>query len=401
LTPWPPSRRGKGERWGSRSAELVPLPTGNGRWGAVSAKSGRPFLTREGDAGRREPSGTIVAGVPPSRVGKGVRSEFVSTVSTRTVVDSVLGAIGSTPLVALDRLEEGLPGRVVAKLEYYSPGGSVKDRVALAVVEAAEASGELRPGGTVVELTSGNMGTGLAVVCAVKGYRMIAVMSAGNSIERRRMLEALGAKVELVPQAGGPRPGQVSKEDLELVERRTQELAQELRAFRPNQFHNPQAAAAHERTTGREIWEQSGGRVGAFVASIGTGGTFVGVAQALKARNPQVRCYAAEPATAPFIAGGPAAVTNTSHKIQGTGYALVPPLWQPELVDGYLTVTDDAAVGTARLLATREGIFGGFSGGANVAAALEVARTCPPGTLVATVICDTGLKYLSTDLYPE
>jgi cysteine synthase A len=317
------------------------------------------------------------------------------------VASSVLGAIGRTPLVALDRVGEGLPGRVVAKLEYYSPGSSVKDRVALAVIEAAEARGELRPGGTVVELTSGNMGTGLAVVCAIKGYRMIAVMSAGNSVERRRMLEALGAEVELVPQAGTPRPGQVSKEDLDLVELRTQELVGTLGAFRPNQFHNPNGVAAHEQTTGREIWEQTEGRVGAFVASIGTGGTFVGVARALKGRSPAVRCYAAEPATAPFIAGGAAAVTNTSHKIQGTGYALIPPLWQPELVDGLLRVTDAAAVETARRLATREGIFGGFSGGANVAAALEVARSAAPGTLIATIIPDTGLKYLSTDLFPE
>ena len=319
---------------------------------------------------------------------------------TAGMAASVLEAIGAPPLVALDRLAEGLPGRVAAKLEYYAPGGSIKDRVALAVIEAAEATGALRPGGTVVELTSGNMGTGLAVVCAVKGYRLIAVMSAGNSVERRRMLEALGAEVDLVPQAGAPRPGQVSKEDLDLVEQRTQELVRELGAFRPDQFTNPHSVAAHERTTGREIWEQTGGAVGAFVASIGTGGTFVGVARALKGRNPAIRCYAAEPATAPFIAGGPQAVTNTSHKIQGTGYALVPPLWQPELVDGFVAVIDEEAIQTARLLATREGIFGGFSGGANVAAALQLARDCAPGTLIVTVIPDTGLKYLSTDLYP-
>ncbi len=318
-----------------------------------------------------------------------------------TMLDSVLGAIGATPLVALDRLAEGLPGRVVAKLEYYSPGASVKDRVALAVIAAAERSGELRPGGTVVELTSGNMGTGLAVVCAVKGYRMIAVMSAGNSLERRRMLEALGAQVELVPQASGSLPGQVSGEDLCLVEARTQALVAELGAYRPNQFHNPHAVTAHQETTGREIWEQSGGQVAAFVASVGTGGTFVGVARALKGRNPAVRCYAAEPAAVPFISGGPAAVSNTSHKIQGTGYAMIPPLWQPELVDGFLTVADGAAIDVARRLATREGIFGGFSGGANVAAAMELARTSAPGDLIATVICDSGLKYLSTDLFPE
>jgi cysteine synthase len=316
------------------------------------------------------------------------------------LANSVLEAIGVTPLVALDRLTAGLPGRIAVKLEYYGPGGSIKDRVAMAIISAAEASGELQPGGTVIELTSGNMGTGLAVLCAVKGYRMIAVMSAGNSVERRRMLEALGAEVELVAQAGAPRPGQVSKEDLELVEQRTVELVTELGAFRPNQFHNPNAVAAHEQTTGREIWEQTDGKVGAFVASVGTGGTFLGVARALKARNPSVRCYAVEPATAPFIARGAAAVTNTSHRIQGTGYALIPPLWVPELADGFLSIADEEAIQAARLLSTREGIFGGFSGGANVAAALHLAGQCDPGTLIATVIPDTGLKYLSTDLYP-
>jgi cysteine synthase len=317
------------------------------------------------------------------------------------VATSVLQAIGRTPLVALDRLTEGLPGRVLAKLEFYSPGGSVKDRVALAVIEAAEKSGELRPGGTVIELTSGNMGTGLAVVCAVKGYRMIAVMSAGNSVERRRMLEALGAEVELVPQAGSARPGQVSKEDLDLVEERTIALVRQLGAFRPDQFHNPHAIRAHEETTGRELWEQSGGALDAFVAHVGTAGTFVGVARALKARRSDVRCFAAEPASAPFIGGGAAAVTSTSHKLQGTGYALVPPLWQPELVDGFLTVTDDDAIRVARALATREGIFGGFSAGANVAAALQLARELPAGSVIATLIPDTGLKYLSTDLFPD
>ncbi|HEU5317938.1 MAG TPA: cysteine synthase family protein, partial [Chloroflexota bacterium] len=285
--------------------------------------------------------------------------------------------------------------------EFYGPGGSVKDRVALAVIEAAERSGELRPAGTVVELTSGNMGTGLAVVCAVKGYRMIAVMSAGNSVERRRMLEALGAEVELVPQAGAPRPGQVSKEDLDLVEQRTVELVRTLGAFRPNQFHNPHAVRAHEETTGREIWEQTGGSLDAFVAHVGTAGTFIGITRALKSRKPRLRCYAAEPASAPFIGAGAAAVTSTSHKLQGTGYALIPPLWQPELVDGFLTVTDDEAIRIARALATREGIFGGFSGGANVAAALQLARDSAPGSVIATLVPDTGLKYLSTDLFPD
>ena len=311
--------------------------------------------------------------------------------------DSALGAIGQTPLVALDRLAEGLPARVAVKLEFYSPGGSVKDRVAERIVADAERDGRLRPGGTIVELTSGNMGIGLAVVCAVKGYKLVAVMSEGNSVERRRVLEALGARVELVPQVGGPRPGQVSAEDLRAVEARTAALVGELGAFRPDQFSNPSAVAAHEATTGPEIWQQSDGRVSHFVASIGTGGTFVGTARALKRANPAIRCLAAEPASAPFIAGG--TVTSTSHRIQGTGYALIPPLWEPALCDGFLSVTDEEAVETARRLATREGILGGFSAGANVAAALRLAAEAPPGSLIVTLAPDTGLKYLSTDLF--
>jgi cysteine synthase len=224
-------------------------------------------------------------------------------------------------------------------------------------------------------------------------------MSQGHSVERRRMLEALGAEVALVPQAGGPRPGQVSREDLELVELRAQELVQELGAFRADQFNNPTAVAAHEQTTGAEIWEQTAGQLDAWVASVGTGGTFIGVSRALKLRNSAVRCYAAEPASAPFIAGG--SLVSTSHKIQGTGYALIPPLWDAGLCDGFLAVTDDEAIQTARRLAAEEGIFGGFSTGANVAAALRLARQAEPGATIVTLAPDTGLKYLSTDLYPD
>ena len=313
------------------------------------------------------------------------------------MLDSVLPAIGNTPLVAIDRVAAGLPARVAVKLEYYSPGGSVKDRVARQIIDDAERSGRLQPGGTVVELTSGNMGIGLAIVCALKGYRLIAVMSEGNSVERRRVLEALGATVDLVPQVGRPQPDQVSSEDLRAVEARAEQLTTELGAFRPDQFNNPSAIAAHETTTGEEIWQQTDGRATHFVASIGTGGTFVGVARTLKRHNPAVRCYACEPASAPFIAGR--AISNTRHKIQGTGYALMPPLWEPDLVDGLLTASDAEALTIARRLARQEGIFGGFSTGANVAAALKVAADAPRGSLVVTLAPDTGLKYLSTDLF--
>jgi cysteine synthase A len=242
------------------------------------------------------------------------------------------------------------------------------------------------------------MGTGLAIVCAVKGYRMIAVMSEGNSVERRRMLQSLGAEVVLVPQAPGGRPGYVSKGDLDLVEKKTVELAEKLGAFRPDQFMNPANAAAHELTTGEEIWEQTEGRLDAFVSYVGSGGTFVGVSRTLKRHDHSVKCYAVEPAEAPFLAGG--RVTSTRHRIQGGGYAFSPPFWDETLVDGFLTVTDEEAIGCARELAMKEGIFGGFSGGADVAAALKLARESGRALRIVTVIPDTGLKYLSTDLYP-
>ena len=315
-----------------------------------------------------------------------------------TVLPSVAATIGQTPLVALDRLARGLPGRVLAKLETVNPGGSVKDRIALGIIEAAERDGRLKPGGTVVELTSGNTGIGLGIVCAVKGYRMVAVMSEGNTLERRRMLEAVGAEVVLVPQAGRPRPGQVSGADLEKVEQKTRELVKRLKAFRPDQFLNPDNVAAHEHGTGREIWEQTKGRVDAFCALVGTGGTFVGVARALKARNPAIRCYAVEPASAPVLAGK--RVRNPRHKLQGGGYAFVPPLWEPACCDGFLTATDAEAVRLARRLGREEGICAGFSSGANVIAALRLARDAKPGETIVTVIADTGLKYLSTDLFP-
>lgn len=314
------------------------------------------------------------------------------------ILPSILDSIGKTPLVALDRLAAGCPGRVALKIEYFNPGFSIKDRIALKIIEDAERAGKLRPGGTVIELTSGNTGTGLAVVCAVKGYHLIAVMSEGNSLERRRMLAALGARVELVPQASGARSGQVSKEDLELVDRRTEELTRELGAFRADQFNNASNVEAHELTTGAEIWEQTGGEVGAYVGLVGTAGTFMGVARALKARRAAVRAYAVEPAGAAILAGKP--VVDSRHKLQGGGYAMIPPLWDPAFCDGYIGIADEAAIAMARRLAREEGIFAGFSTGANVAAALKLAEDAAPGTLIVTTANDTGLKYLSTDLFP-
>jgi cysteine synthase len=222
-------------------------------------------------------------------------------------------------------------------------------------------------------------------------------MSEGNSRERAAMMRAFGAEVVLVPQVGGPRPGQVSGADLAEVERVAQELTRRYGAFRADQFNNPSNSAAHTLGTGREIWEQTGGQVDAFVSTLGTGGTFAGVAAALKQRRPEVKCYAVEPAGAAFLSRGQ--VKDPNHKIQGAGYAMPLPLVEPALVDAYLTVSDTAAIRTARRLARSEGIFAGFSSGASVAVALRLARRAAPGTVIVTTINDSGLKYLSTDLF--
>ena len=312
--------------------------------------------------------------------------------------DNVLGAVGNTPIVRLSRISKNSGIDVYAKIEYFNPGLSIKDRVAVKFIEEAEKSGKLKSGGTVIERTSGNMGTGLAIVCAVKGYKFIAVMSEGNSVERRRMLSALGAEVILVPQAPGGKPGFVSGEDLDLVEVQTKELARKLNAYRPDQFNNPDGAKAHEETTGQEIWSQMGGSIDAFVTYAGSGGTFVGTSRALKNHNKNVKCFVVEPESAPYLAGKK--IVSTRHRIQGGGYAFKPPFWDSSLVDGYLTVSDDEAMASARNLARKEGIFAGYSSGANVAACLKTAEVLEKGSRVVTVLPDSGLKYLSTDLFP-
>jgi len=286
---------------------------------------------------------------------------------------------------------------VYVKLEYMSPGGSMKDRIARQIVHDAETAGALQPGGTVVELTSGNTGTGLAIACRARGYQMVAVMSEGNSVERRRMMRALGARVEIVPQAGGSDPGKVSKEDLALVDDRARELTRELGAFRADQFNNPSNPRAHELGTAPEILEQTGRPIDAFIAAVGTGGLFTGVARGLRAAGADTRCYAVEPASAAYLAGE--RVTDTRHQMQGIGYATTPGFWDESLVAGYIGVTDSDATQTARRLARNEGIVAGFSSGANVWAAARIAADLPASATVVTVACDSGMKYLSTDLY--
>ncbi|WP_261386388.1 PLP-dependent cysteine synthase family protein [Streptomyces sp. BK340] len=316
------------------------------------------------------------------------------------VLSSAMEAIGATPLVRLDRITSGLHGTLLAKLEYLNPGGSKKDRAAMGVIEEAEASGLLRPGQPVVELTSGNMGTGLAIVCAVKGYPFIAVMSKGNSPERARMMAALGAEVVLVDQLPGSAPGQVTGGDLELVEARAREITQIGGAFRADQFHRAGNWLAHYRGTGQELWQQTDGAIDGFVDFLGSGGTYTGVTKALKEHNPAVRCFVAEPVGAAVVAGQP--LTDPHHPIQGGGYAMGDLDFLKGIpIDGFVQVTGDEARMAARRLATREGIFGGFSSGANLAAAMKLLEGEMQGRTLAIVVCDSGLKYLSTDLWAQ
>jgi cysteine synthase A len=314
------------------------------------------------------------------------------------LLGSAVEAIGSTPLAALTRIAAGHEGLLLAKLEFLNPGLSKKDRIARQIIEDAENDGSLKRGQVVVELTSGNTGTGLAIVCAVKGYPFVAVMSRGNSPERARMMAALGAEVVLVPQAPDSQPGQVSGEDLARVEAEAQRLVVERGAFRADQFHHAGNFRAHYLHTGPEILQQAGRPVDAFCDFVGTGGAFGGCAAALKEANPATRCFVVEPADAAVLAGRP--VSRPNHRIQGGGYAM-PRLdfVHPELVDGYIQISDEEAIATARLLARTEGLFCGFSSGANVAAALRLLSGPCHGQTVVTLLNDSGLKYLSTDLW--
>ena len=324
--------------------------------------------------------------------------QSIAMADRNRVLPSVIEAIGQTPLIELSRLTGEAPGRILAKAEFLNPGYSKKDRMARQIIEDAEASGELRAGQTVVELTSGNAGTGLAIVCAVKGYPFVAVMSRGNSPERARMMSSLGAEVVLVNQATGSPPGQVSGDDLALVEAEARRLVAERSAFRADQFRNRSNARAHYRHTATEILAQSGGEVDAFCDFAGSGGTFGGCAARFKEHRSEIRCYAVEPEGAAALSGQ--SVTRPNHRIQGGGYSM------PDLelvdrrhIDGYLQVSDERAVEVARRLAREEGLFTGFSSGANVAAALQLLAGPHRGQTIVTLLNDSGLKYLSGDLW--
>jgi cysteine synthase A len=317
------------------------------------------------------------------------------------LVDSILGAIGNTPMVELGRMvrRRGLDGRVLAKLEYLNPGSSKKDRVALEIVRRARADGRLQPGQAVVELTSGNTGTGLAIVCSALGHPFVAVMSRGNTIERARQMAALGAEVVLVDQGPAGVSGQVSGEDMSLAEERTRQLVMDRGAFRAYQFEAEDNVRAHEYQTGPEIWSQAEGRIDAFAMIAGTCGTYTGIMRYLRRVKPSVRGYLIEPARAAVLAG--ACIDDPRHKIQGAGYARHDlPLLERTLVTDYLQVNDQEASEMTRALAVEEGIFAGISSGANLAVALRLIAGPERGNTVAMVVCDSGLKYLSTDLYP-
>ncbi len=302
------------------------------------------------------------------------------------IASTMLDLIGRTPMVYLNRLTVGLPARVAVKLENFNPLSSVKDRIALGMIVAAEEAGVLSPGATVVEPTSGNTGIGLALVCAVRGYRLILTMPESMSLERRALLRHLGAELVLTPRAEGM-AGAV---------RRAEALAQEVGAFMPRQFDNPANPAAHAATTAEEIWADTEGSIDVFVAGVGTGGTITGVARALKSRRPGLLAVAVEPEESPLLSRGQAA----PHPIQGIGANFVPAVLDRALIDAIITVSGAEAMATARRLAREEGILCGISAGANVAATLRLAAEprCA-GKLLVTVICDTGERYLSTPLF--
>ncbi len=308
-----------------------------------------------------------------------------------TIARNAVDLIGHTPLVALDRVHRG-PGRVLAKAEFLQPGGSIKDRAARAIIEAARTDGRLPPGGVVVEMTSGNMGAGLAVVCAALGHPLVVTMSAGNSPQRARMLEGLGAEVILIPQVDGS-PAHVTGADLGAAGTEAKAIAAARNGFFVDQFHAVEGVRTHEHTTGPEIWQQAGHHVDGFVACVGSGGTFVGVARALKARNPFVLCAPVEPDGCAPLAGKP--VTKPRHLLQGTGYGTVPPHWDASVADLFLTVSDDDAELWRKRIAQEEGLFVGYSAAANVCAAVQFLKSgkLARNAVVATVLCDTGLKY--------
>jgi cysteine synthase A len=308
-----------------------------------------------------------------------------------TIASKLTDLVGNTPLLALNNYSkaQNLKSSIIAKLEYFNPAGSVKDRVALAMIEAAEHDGTLAPGATIIEPTSGNTGVGLAFVAASKGYKLILTMPATMSVERRNLLKALGASLELTPGAAGMK-GAIA---------RAQELRDSIAgSVILQQFENPANPRIHEQTTGAEIWRDTDGNVDVFVAGVGTGGTVSGVGAALKAKNPNIKIIAVEPATSPVLSGG----APGTHKIQGIGAGFVPKNFNAAIVDEIMQISNEDAILTSRKLATTEGLLVGFSSGAAVAAATQLAqRPEYAGKRIVALLPDTGERYLSTVLFND
>jgi len=320
--------------------------------------------------------------------------------SSTSACRSVLDLIGNTPVQLLDRIVNrlGLEGQLVAKLESVNPGGSMKDRVALAIIRQARASGALAEGQPVIEVTSGNTGIGLALVCKAMGHPFIAVMSRGNSPERAQMMRAFGAEVVLVDQCPPAHAGRVTGQDMAAVKERAAVLQAERGAYFSNQFENPSNPQAHFETTGPELLQQCGGKVDVVLAFAGTGGALGGLARFFREASPDTKVIAVEPECAASLAL--ACCMEAAHLIQGGGYgkpALVH--LDPATVDGYICCSDEDAIAGTRLLAEEEGIFAGYSSGAHLHAATTLLRGPARGKRVAFLICDTGLKYMSTGLF--
>ena len=306
-----------------------------------------------------------------------------------SIAEDVTQLVGNTPLVRLRRVTEGAVADVVAKLEYFNPGGSVKDRIGVAMLDAAEEAGLLKPDTIILEPTSGNTGIALAMVAAARGYKLVLTMPETMSIERRILLRAYGAELVLTPGKDGM-PGAIAK---------AEELAKsDQRYFVPQQFENPANPAIHRATTAEEVWTQTDGKIDFFISGVGTGGTITGVAQALKERKPDIKFIAVEPSASPVLSGG----QKGPHPIQGIGAGFVPPVLDEDLVDEIITVGNDDALNLARRLALEEGLLAGISSGAAVVAALEVARRPEnKGKLVVVVLPSSGERYLSTVLFSD
>lgn len=308
------------------------------------------------------------------------------------VSETVLGSIGNTPLVALRKVVPAGYGWVLAKLKWANPTGSMKDRMAVAAVSGAEADGRLQPGGTVVEYTAGTTGISLALGCAVKGYGLEIVFSDAFSDEKRLTMQAFGARITDVPSHGQ----QITEALIKTTIDKAAEISRRPGHWYCDQLNNHDATQGY-LPLGEEIWRQTRGEVAAFVHSVSTAHSIHGVTQALWRHNPKIRIVAVEPAESAVLSGGP----SGSHKIEGIGIGFIPPLWRPDLVNEIQPVATQEAKEITRRLAREEGIFGGTSSGANVVAAIRVARNLSPGENVVTIICDSGLRYLSTDVFRE